>query len=282
MSEITRKESIRRLERLLKCGDGTYEFKVEINTDDQKAVQFAIDSLETDEAYQLEYERTTQDIPVKLHITDVKEHKSSFSDLDEQPEICEDAEYKEPTTENETLVSLGAYKQVAWERDVAIEQLHELGYEFGQKIEPTTKNDLAVDCISRKDTIEYLKQVTVTDGITFETGFKQILLDIENMPSVLPKAKWIPVTEKLPHDRDWYLGIFKEPDTGWINPLPYICDYVGRETKATTKEYWILRGFTDIDEPCDYYLNLECVAWMPLPEPYELQESEDNNAEVNK
>ena len=126
------------------------------------------------------------------------------------------------------------------------------------------------DCISRKDTIEYLKQVTVTDGITFETGFKQILLDIENMPSVLPKAKWIPVTEKLPHDRDWYLGIFKEPDTGWINPLPYICDYVGRETKATTKEYWILRGFTDIDEPCDYYLNLECVAWMPLPEPYEL------------
>ena len=32
-------------------------------------------------------------------------------------------------------VSIGAYKQVAWERDIAIEQLHELGYEFGQKIE---------------------------------------------------------------------------------------------------------------------------------------------------
>ena len=32
-------------------------------------------------------------------------------------------------------VSIGAYKQVSWERDVAIEQLHELGYEFGQKIE---------------------------------------------------------------------------------------------------------------------------------------------------
>lgn len=32
-------------------------------------------------------------------------------------------------------VSIGAYKQVAWERDIAIEQLHELGYEFGEKIE---------------------------------------------------------------------------------------------------------------------------------------------------
>ena len=39
------------------------------------------------------------------------------------------------------------------------------------------------DLISRKDTIEWLKKVTVTDGITFETGFKQILVDIEQMPS---------------------------------------------------------------------------------------------------
>ena len=84
----------------------------------------------------------------------------------------------------------------------------------------------------------------------------------------LEQTSWIPVSERLPKDRDWYLGIFKEPDTGWINPLPFICDYVGSETKATTKEYWILRGFTDRDEHIDYYFNLECVAWMPLPEPY--------------
>jgi hypothetical protein len=89
------------------------------------------------------------------------------------------------------------------------------------------------------------------------------------------EPKWIPVSESLPNDRDWYLGIFKEPDTGWINPLPFICDYVGSETKATTKEHWILRGFTDRDERIDYYFNLECAAWMPLPEPYEPQERND-------
>lgn len=36
-------------------------------------------------------------------------------------------------------VSVGVYKQVAWERDIAIEQLQELGYSFGEKIEPTFK-----------------------------------------------------------------------------------------------------------------------------------------------
>jgi hypothetical protein len=84
--------------------------------------------------------------------------------------------------------------------------------------------------------------------------------------NILARTQWIPVSERLPKDRDWYLGIFKEPDTGWVNPIPFICDYVGSKSKATTKEYWILRGFTDRDEHIDYYFNLECVAWRELPE----------------
>ena len=106
---------------------------------------------------------------------------------------------------------------------------------------------------------------------------KAIISELRDMPSVTPKQSgWIPVSKGLPEDRDWYLGIFKEPDTGWVNPIPFICDYVGRETKATTKEHWILQGFTDRDvRDRAYYFNLECVAWMPLPKPYEPQESED-------
>lgn len=86
--------------------------------------------------------------------------------------------------------------------------------------------------------------------------------------------KWIPVSERLPEDRDWYLGIFKEPDTGWINHIPFVCCYVGSETKATTKEFWILRGITDIDNSHDYYKNLECVAWTLLPEQYNAEREE--------
>ena len=109
--------------------------------------------------------------------------------------------------------------------------------------------------------------------VTFCKDDLQELVDekVEELAQHMER-RWIPVSEKLPNDRDWYLGIFKEPDTGWINPLPFICDYVGRETKATTKEFWILRGFTDRDyKECDYYYNLECVAWMPLPEPYKAE-----------
>lgn len=79
-------------------------------------------------------------------------------------------------------------EQIKWERDTAIEQLKQLGYGLGEKVEPCE------DCVSRKETIEWLKKVTVTDGITFKTGFEQILYDIEQMPSVKPQrppGKWL-------------------------------------------------------------------------------------------
>ena len=60
--------------------------------------------------------------------------------------------------------------------------------------------------------------------------------------------------------------VLKETDTGYISPLPYICDYLGEATKATTNDGWILRGLTDTDNVLNYYRNLECVKWMPLPD----------------
>lgn len=97
-------------------------------------------------------------------------------------------------------------------------------------------------------------------------GFEDTEIEEDAIVVIDNTPQWIPVSEGKPSDRDWYLGIFREPDTGWVNPLPFVCDYVGKETKATTKEFWILRGFTDVDDPADYYKNLECVKWMPLPD----------------
>ncbi len=150
------------------------------------------------------------------------------------------------------------------------------GYREALEQEPTTKNNLEVDAISKAEVNQVIEdymdeQYHVLSDRTRERAFgaKVVMARINELPSVTPQEpRWIPTSEKLPNDRDWYLGIFKEPDTGWINPLPFICDYVGSETKATTKEHWILRGFTDMDEHIDYYFNLECVAWMPLPKTY--------------
>ena len=81
------------------------------------------------------------------------------------------------------------------------------------------------------------------------------------------QGEWIPASERLPESRDWYLGLFKEPETDFIG-IPYICDYVGEVIRGTTNEGWILRHCTDVDTVPDYFRNLICVAWRPLPEPY--------------
>lgn len=106
-------------------------------------------------------------------------------------------------------------------------------------------------------------------GWCYEGGdeFKQAINLAINALEESKQGEWIPVSERLPESRDWYLGLFKEPDTDFIG-IPYICDYVGKVTKGTTNEGWILRHCTDVDTVPDYFRNLVCVAWQPLPEPY--------------
>lgn len=106
---------------------------------------------------------------------------------------------------------------------------------------------------------------TVEADVILQQGIRN---GLEHLSVVIrPQGKWVPISERLPESRDWYLGLFKEPDTDFIG-IPYICDYVGKVTKGTTNEGWILRHCTDVDTVPDYFRNLICVAWQPLPEPY--------------
>lgn len=80
---------------------------------------------------------------------------------------------------------------------------------------------------------------------------------------------WLPCSERLPEDRDWYLAVFEEADTGFIG-LPYIAHYLmGAKTKFTTEDGWIIHNCTDREDvSSEYYKKLRCVAWQPLPKPY--------------
>lgn len=84
------------------------------------------------------------------------------------------------------------------------------------------------------------------------------------------KGEWIPVSERLPEEREWYLAVFKEKDTDF-QLIPRVADYIGH---GENKWQWI----DGEGVPQEYFDLLECVAWQPLPEPYK-GESEDKRGD---
>lgn len=91
-----------------------------------------------------------------MNILNDTEHRIFLSAMQREEDICKKEDDLEdsgvklvPVCESierkvNEAISLEAYKQVAKERDIAIDQLHELGYEFGEKIEATAKKPLDV------------------------------------------------------------------------------------------------------------------------------------------
>lgn len=70
------------------------------------------------------------------------------------------------------VVSRGVYEQVAWERDIAIQQLKELGYSLGEKINK----------LSDKQRISELEDVCASTNAQYEAfvdEVEQILIDCE-------------------------------------------------------------------------------------------------------
>ena len=77
---------------------------------------------------------------------------------------------------------------------------------------------------------------------------------------------WIPVSEKLPEERDWFLAVFRELDTGYQS-LPRVAEFINRpDDEHATSDGWHIINF--FEGPKEYMKLLKCVAWMPLPEPY--------------
>ena len=85
---------------------------------------------------------------------------------------------------------------------------------------------------------------------------------------IAQQYKWISVKERMPEERDWYLGIFE--DEFGTKTIPIVCDYVGCVAPSTTDEGWILSNITDnmeIQNVHEYYKHLKCLYWTCLPEP---------------
>ena len=120
--------------------------------------------------------------------------------------------------------------------------------------EPTTKNDLGVDCISRADAIR------VASGYCHPSN---VAKELANLPSVTPQEpRWIPVSERLPEENTWVLCWYKYFRYG---------DY-----ECMQETYGV--GFYDSYGHWGGDVSghkSEAIAWMPLPEPYMADRSEE-------
>ena len=131
--------------------------------------------------------------------------------------------------------------------------------------EPTTKNDLGVDAISRIETIDYLCKHCPDDGECFKDCDE--IKHLRELPSVTPQEpKWIPVSERLPKIADVYRVTRYYPNNV-MNPnyLVDACFFDGSNTWYNDNRINHERAYAD-----------NVIAWQENPEPYKVdpQESE--------
>ena len=146
------------------------------------------------------------------------------------------------------------------------------------------------DCISREQAVDAVADLFEMSEYPhpYPQGkpirLKDIKEKLKQLPPVQPKIKtehWIPVSERLPKDIKPVIVTWKNTD-----PKSYYQYIVGKHFIGTAhykngKWFWYSSVTEDLLAEygrCDseeFDEAIEVIAWMPLPEPYEPQESED-------
>ena len=136
------------------------------------------------------------------------------------------------------------------------------------------------DLISRQAAIDAInkafERVFAWDG-TSPLGDKVL----ENVPSAQPEQRWIPCSERLPENND-------PVNVSWVNHNPevYYADIKDKPFTATAhyhngRWYWFSSVTQDYLNEYDVWTpdlvdkDVEITAWMPLPEPYREERTEE-------
>ena len=139
------------------------------------------------------------------------------------------------------------------------------------------------DTISRQQAIDKFKPWLEVKGYGWGelNMLRAVISELENMPSVQPEQRWIPVSERLPDD-------LAEVNVTWINhePEPYY-DFVKDKPFTASAVYykgdWYWYSSVCVDVLAEYGENrfdkiadvIEITAWMPFPEPYQKRGDQD-------
>ena len=127
-----------------------------------------------------------------------------------------------------------------------------------KRIQPTNKNGLVFDCVSRQVVFETIDDCN-SDGLkgifcSYDDGerFKEY---IKKLPSVTPTQKWIPVSERYPKIEDKYKRFLVTDNKGRVSIQEFLMSLD--------------------EEPQPYFSGMvDVIAWMPLPEPYKAESEE--------
>ena len=169
-------------------------------------------------------------------------------------------------TIEEQIMKLQTYKMYEGEDTVYVER---------DDVLKALEQEPCEDWISRQDTIDaiYKKHIGGKDAIEnaqindlYACGLEEAVDAVENMPSVTPQqTRWIPVSERLPESSGVYIVSRWFSDGCESKILTSACYFDGTNT-------W--HNDIGINHSRDY-VNEKIVAWMPLPEPYREERTEE-------
>lgn len=109
------------------------------------------------------------------------------------------------------------------------------------------------DCISREYMLKLQREL---HGWMPNDKNHELWQKIKDAPSVVPSretGKWVPVSERLPEDGYWLWSA----------------------TSGEVKKDFYWQGHWELAEKFGY----EVVAWMPLPEPYKIEDCRESDTE---
>lgn len=146
-------------------------------------------------------------------------------------------------------------QRLGFDTDYEMYSLCKYEREFYNAIIKALEQQPSDDCVSRE---------AVLDLMQLKMGGKELYKAVYDLPPVTPTQRWIPVSERLPEDRNIVLVTAYWHETYQVMMASYFGEGL-----------WWCVPFNNCG---DHMQKLNPKAWQPLPKPYEEKRGSENGS----